>query len=207
MANSPDNLEIEVKFHLRDAIDMQRRLRDLGATPGPNVFETNSRFDDVDSSLKKKGQLLRLRKDQACRLTFKSKPANADQDVKVYQELEVEVGDFDKMAALLEGLGFHETQIYEKRRRTFTLQATEICIDTMPYGSFIEIEGAKAQIIAVSKQLELAWGKRILENYLAIFEILRKDRQLPFTDVTFDNFAKHPVNIDPYLPILEAGRE
>lgn len=207
MSKPEDNLEVEVKFFLTDAIDVKQCLLALGASHGPQVFESNTCFDDNQANLQQKGQLLRLRKDQTCRLTFKSKPANADQEVKVYREFEVEVGDFDEMAALLDGLGFHAVQIYEKYRQTFTLQATEICIDTMPFGSFLEIEGSKTQIIAVSRQLKLPWEKRILSNYLAIFEILRKDHQLPFTDVTFDNFSRYPVNIEPYLSRLEAGRK
>jgi adenylate cyclase class 2 len=205
MENSTDHLEIEVKFHLKDETEMQRRLLELGAAQGPKVFESNTRFDDSRASLQNNGCLLRLRRDHTNRLTFKRKPANADREVKVFHELEVEIGEFDTMSAILDAIGFHPAQVYEKWRQTFTLPDAEICIDTMPYGVFLEIEGSKARIMAIADQLELPWEKRILSNYLSIFEMIRKDAQLPFADVTFDHFALHPVAIEPYLPILEVG--
>lgn len=200
-----DHIEIEVKFHLKDETDMQRRLLELGTTQGPKAFESNTRFDDRQATLQNSGCLLRLRRDSTNRLTFKRKPANADREVKVFHELEVEIDDFDTMAAMLDAIGFQSVQVYEKWRQTFSLPDAEICIDTMPYGVFLEIEGSKQRIKDIAAHLELSWEKRILSNYLSIFEIIRKDAQLPFTDVTFDNFALHPTTIEPYLSILEAG--
>jgi adenylate cyclase class 2 len=205
MENSMDHLEVEVKFHLKDETDMQRRLLKLGTTQGPKVFESNTRFDDSQASLQTKGCLLRLRRDSTNRLTFKRKPANADREVKVFQELEVAIGDVETMAAILDAIGFHPAQIYEKWRQTYLLPDAEICIDTMPYGVFLEIESSKKRIKDIAAQLELSWEKRILDNYLSIFEIIKKNTQLPFRDVTFDNFASHPTTIEPYLSILEAG--
>ena len=207
MHHTTHNLEIEVKFHLKDETDMQRRLLELGAAQGPKVFESNTRFDDSRATLQNKGCLLRLRRDRTNRLTFKRKPANADSEVKVFHELEVEVGDFKIMAAMLDAIGFHPAQVYEKWRQTFSLPDAEICIDTMPYGIFLEIEGSKQRIKDIASQLELSWKKRILANYLSIFEMIRKDAQLPFSDVTFDNFVSHPATVEPYLSILEAGSE
>lgn len=205
MHQSTHNLEVEVKFHLKDETDMQRRLLELGAARGPKVFESNTRFDDSQASLQNNDCLLRLRRDRTNRLTFKRKPVNADREVKVFHELEVEIDDFDTMAAMLDAIGFHPAQVYEKWRQTFSLPDAEICIDTMPYGLFLEIEGSKQRIKDIAARLELSWEKRILANYLSIFEIIRKDAQLPFSDVTFDNFASHPTTIEPYLSILEVG--
>lgn len=206
MHNPTEPLEIEVKFHLTDAAEMGRRLVELGATHGPKVFESNTRFDDRDGTLQRADRLLRLRQDQNCRLTFKRKPADADREVKVFHELEVEVDDFERMSAILNAIGFIRVQVYEKWRQTFALQGAEICVDTMPYGLFLEIEGTKQQIQMIATQLELPWEKRILANYLSIFELIRKSARLPFRDVTFDNFAAYPATVGPYLPLLEAGR-
>jgi adenylate cyclase class 2 len=205
MHHSTHNLEIEVKFHLKDETDMQRRLLELGAAPTAKVFESNTRFDDSRATLQCRESLLRLRRDRTNRLTFKQKPAKADREVKVFHELEVEISDFDTMAAILDAIGFHPAQVYEKWRQTFSLPEAEICIDTMPYGLFLEIEGSKQRIRDIASQLELCWERRILSNYLSIFEIIRKGARLPFADVTFDNFASHPAAVDPYLPVLEAG--
>lgn len=198
-------LEIEVKFHMDNPAMIRRRLQALGAKAGEKVLETNVRFENQDGTLIKTNRLLRLRQDNTCRLTYKCPPGEKSAECKVYQELEVEVSDFKTMTALLNALGYQGVQIYEKWRQVFTWDEVVICMDTMPYGRFIEIEGDEKRIKAAAKCLELPWNKRILENYLAIFEMLRQDLKLPFSDVTFDNFKQHPVDMTPYLANLEAG--
>ena len=198
-------LEIEVKFHLPEVDSMRNLILSLGATPYSRVFETNTRFEDGAKSLKDQGILLRLRKDDRIRLTFKSLPSALDEDFKIHRELEVQVDDFETCRAILEGLGFHPAQTYEKWRETFTLRDTKLLIDTMPYGVFLEIEGEKSGIRNIANQLALKWKERIVLNYLEIFEIIRHKEGLPFNDVTFDHFERTRVDIETYLPVLYAG--
>lgn len=205
MEHTRKNLEIEVKFHLNQPETLVQRLIELGANSKPEIFERNLRFEDPGHTLKAGNKLLRLRRDDTCRLTFKSKPSPIKTECKVYRELEVTVSDFDAMQGILNGLGFQAVQTYEKRRRTFSWEEVELCIDTMPYGTFLEIEGAEADIKAAAARLNLPWEKRILANYLAIFELLRSRHHLPFRDVTFSNFKQYPTDITPLLGELEAG--
>ena len=171
-------LEIEVKFHLPEIKPVRDGLLAIGAIQYGRVFETNIRFEDVSNSLRKQGILLRLRKDDRIRLTFKSSPSRPDTQFKVHRELEVEVGDFEACHSILKGLGFHQEQIYEKWRETFVLNNTKFLIDTMPYGVFLEIEGQKSSIRNNADRLGLNWEKRILLNYLEIFEVVqREDRK------------------------------
>ena len=116
MAHLPDNMEIEVKFHIDDPDTLRRKLIDAGRIEQPRLFETNKRYDDSHDSLFRSGKLLRLRKDRSCRLTFKSKPAKEEgnSDYKVYHELEVAIGDFDTMDAILKEIGYQPVQVYEK---------------------------------------------------------------------------------------------
>jgi len=204
MRSTPHYLEIEVKFHLLKVERMHKRLLELGAAAGPESFETNLRFENPAGTLKNSDRLLRLRKDGACRLTFKERPANQTGECKTYHELEVEVSDFDTMTAILNALGFTPVQRYDKLRRIFTWQDVEICIDTMPFGTFMEIEGPEESIKATAELLELPWEHRILANYLSIFELLRKNHHWSFNDVTFENFASFSVDITHYLPDLWA---
>ena len=199
------DLEIEVKFFIVDTPKLHRRLVEMGATARPEVFESNIRFEDADETFKKKGELLRLRKDGSCRLTYKCRPSRPDPEYKVYKELEVEVGDFDIMTRILQSLGFRQAQIYEKWRRVFAWDDVELCLDRMPFGTFLEIEGPRQGIRNAARQLGLAWEDRILTNYLAIFEIVREKLNLPFNDVTFSNFERHPVDLIPLLPTLCVG--
>ena len=109
------------------------------------------------------------------------------------------------MNAILESLGFHCEQVYEKWRETLVIKNTQFCLDAMPYGNFLEIEGTKKDIKQYAQDLGLQWGKRILANYLEIFEILRKKFDLKFTDVTFHNFKDIDTQLQNYLHLIEAG--
>jgi adenylate cyclase, class 2 len=205
MNQGSPTLEVEVKFHLTDPLLIRQRLDAIEAVAQPKHFETNVRFEDQKGSLIKGNQLLRLRQDSACRLTYKCAPQVNDSQCKVYQELEVTVSDFKTMTAVLNALGYQGVQVYEKWRQTFCWDNVLICMDTLPYGEFMEIEGPQPSIQKAAKALGLQWDKRILGNYLAIFETLRKGNHLPFNDVTFDNFKHHAVDMAPYLPLFEAG--
>jgi adenylate cyclase, class 2 len=202
-----NHLEIEVKFYLSDMKFVRDRIIGLGAENKGRVFETNIRFEDTDKSLTRNKSLLRLRKDTKTTLTFKSEPKVKDDQYKVLKELEVETSNFSTMKLILESLGFYEEQRYEKHRETFVLKDTMLCLDTMPYGDFIEIEGSKGQIKNLASQIGLRWEKRIVLNYLSIFDIIKQQSDLPFSDVTFDNFKHVSVRMNQYLPVIEVGRD
>lgn len=200
-------LEIEVKFHLLDRNSIRDRLLDIGAETTGRVFETNLRFEDDNKTLLQKKSLLRLRWDTKTTLTFKSEPSTQDRQFKIFKELEVEVSDFSTMSRILESLGFHKEQTYEKWREIFILNDTHFCIDTMPFGDFLEIEGEKADIKNYASAMGQKWKKRILFNYLAIFDILKEKLDLPFSDVTFNNFKNVRFDLNKYTHLFEAGRE
>ncbi|MDP2863088.1 MAG: class IV adenylate cyclase [Desulfobacterales bacterium] len=206
ITDNTEYLETEVKFLITDAGGLREKLISLGAVSGGNFFETNIRFDNKNKSLFKNKSLLRLRKDAKTTLTFKSRPPVKDNRFKIMRELEVEVGDFSIAGHILESLGFIKEQIYEKWRETFITGDTVFCIDKMPYGDFLEIEGQKEEIIKCSSLLGLDWEKRILLNYLELFDILKTSLGLPFSDVTFENFKNIRIDFSRYLNKVKAGR-
>ena len=197
-------LETEVKFYLPDIDPIITRMIDLGAVFKHRTFETNIRFDDAEKSLIQKKSLLRLRKDNKITLTYKSDPPFKDNQFKTLQEFEVEVSDFDAMEHILKSLGFKEEQVYEKWRETYVLSDTYLCLDTMPYGDFLEIEGTKESIQQLASQIGLLWEKRILLNYLTIFDIIKRQLNLSFYDVTFGNFNNIRFDMAHYLNLIEA---
>ncbi|MGD8991962.1 MAG: class IV adenylate cyclase [Desulfobacterales bacterium] len=197
--------EVEVKFFLDDIDRMQRCIADLGAESKGRVFESNVRYDDDGHTLSKKQSLLRLRQDQKAILTFKSKPAATSQDFKIFNELEVEVSDFNTMHQILARLGICAVQRYEKWRETMILGPTTFLLDTMPYGKFLEIEGRESDIRHYADRLNLKWHQRIIKNYLEIFDILIKKRHLSFQDLTFENFEGGDLSVGSILDHLVAG--
>jgi len=200
-----EQLEIEVKFYLPDIERMQGRILALGAESKGRVFENNVRYEDKNHTLFKKKSLLRLRRDAKTILTFKSSPPLASSEFKVFNELEVEISDFETMSRILAEVGLYPEQIYEKWRETFVLDQTGFYLDTMPYGTFLEIEGAEKDIRTHAASLGLNWQKRILLNYLEIFEIIRQTLCLRFKDLTFKNFENIRVDMAAFLGKLEAG--
>lgn len=194
MAN--DEQEIEVKFMVRSLAALQERLLSLGAVlETARVHETNLRFDTRSGELSRARKALRLRKDNAVRLTFKG-PQQAGETASIRQEIEFEVSDFFAARRFLEALGFAVSVIYEKYRTTYRLGDVLVTLDEMPYGSFIEIEGAAAQaggskagtvvqLMATASDLGLNWDARSSDSYLALFENLRQARRLTIHDLTF----------------------
>jgi len=197
-------LETEVKFQLTDPETIRRRLRQAGAVSAGKDFETNYRYDDGNNRLLAAQHLLRLRRDHRSRLTFKQPHPSEGRQFKIHDELEIEVSDFDTTHQILEALGFHRVQIYEKHRETFKMGPTEICLDQLPYGHFAEIEGTPDTIPTVADRLGLEWHRRILANYLQIFETIRQSLKLPFTDVTFAHFQTVQADVAPMIQQFEA---
>ena len=200
-------LEVEVKFLLRDFDAFRDRLAGVGAEVlAPRVFERNVRFDTVDAALLAQQQLLRLRQDTRARLTFKGPSAeDVVSEAKVREEIELEISDFDRMSAVLQRLGFLPVQVYEKYRETHHWRGVEIVLDEMPFGHFIELEGAEADLKLVAAALGLDWSQRILANYLALMELCRLSFDLSFSDLTFENFAGMPVDMGTLLPVCILG--
>ena len=200
-----EKLEIEVKFYLTEIEGIRARILELGAKSNGRLFETNIRYEDKNKSLMRKKSLLRLRQDEKATLTFKSRPPERSKAFKIYKELEVEVNEFETMSHILEALGYHPAQKYEKWRETIALGQTWFCLDSMPYGNFLEIEGAEKEIRHYASELGLNWRKRIIFNYLEIFEMMKKDFRLCFNDLTFKNFEPVRMDFAAFTEKLEAG--
>jgi adenylate cyclase class 2 len=199
-------LEIEIKFFISDIDALRKKICSAGAEWKRGGFESNIRFDDPSMRLTRERKLLRLRQDSACRLTVKTPSEDSDTGFKIFRELEVTVGDPKTMTAILGELGYFPRQVYEKERELYRFKQTDLCLDTLPFGHFMEIEGEKDDIRAVVDALCLNWEERITTNYLALFDALRKQLHLPFEDVTFENFRNMKLDSSRVHQILSENR-
>jgi adenylate cyclase class 2 len=188
---SDDGLEIEVKFLVENLATIRRRLEQTGGMlQKQRTYERNIRFDTPWQGLMLQGKLLRLRQDTVARITFKGEPEETrPSEARIREEIEMEVEDFDTAVAILEKVGFEQQQVYEKYRETFQLDHVEVVLDEMPFGHFVELEGGEQDIRSAADRLGLEWEKRILANYLALMAQLKTAHNLPFDDLTFENFA------------------
>lgn len=184
------NSELEVKFYVQDLPAMERRLQQLGAQlESPRVFEANLRFDTPDSRLSQDAQVLRLRRDQVVRLTFKG-PSSFDAGARLRTEIEFEASDFDSAKAFLEALGYRVVMAYEKYRTTYQLGPVEVVLDELPYGNFVEIEGPDSrEIRAACNTIGLPLEAAANGSYVSLFDQLCLRLGLDLRDLSFENFA------------------
>ncbi len=187
--------ETEVKLHSPDLAAVRDALGAAGARLSkPRVFERNLRYDSADGALMAAGIVLRLRQDEAVKLTYKADASMVDGIVSRF-EAEVEVSDFETMDVILRRLGYRVGLIYEKYRRTYELEGAEVVLDELPYGNFTEIEGDAATIERVVDMLGLGRYRRMAGSYTDIFLDLRERLGLDVEDCTFDEFAGVDVDL------------
>jgi adenylate cyclase class 2 len=189
--------EIEAKFHVQDLRKIELRLLELKAQLiQPRVHEVNLRFDRPDGELGNSFRVLRLRQDDIARFTFKGPSVEETGGILSRQEIEFEVGDFDRAKQFLEAIGFQVVVFYEKFRTTYDLNNTHIMLDELPYGSFIEIEGENAETIrSVADLLGLNWNVMVKAGYHALFERVAGKYGLDVSKLSFENLKDAKIKI------------
>src|SRR5918993_1497917 len=188
--------ETEAKFYVRDLGGVESRLNELEARLiQERILETNIRFDLPGASLRAEGRVLRLRRDTGVKFTYKSASTN-EQGVLSREEIEFGVEDFEKAKRFLEALGYQKLVYYEKYRTTYELNDMLIMLDELPYGNFVEIEGATVDAIhAIADQLNLEWNSAIATSYNALFDRVRSALNLSVQDLSFEEFRD--IKVDP----------
>lgn len=149
-------IEIEKKYRLtpaeRDVV--MKRLGEVTAQFSGEAFEENTLYSG--GVIDQKNCVLRLRRVSGkAILTYKER-FQSSSTIKQQREDETEIEDADAMAAILDALGYKPAIVYEKRRATWRVANTELVIDELPFGLFLEIEGEEADILKAESLLELA---------------------------------------------------
>jgi adenylate cyclase class 2 len=169
-------VEIEKKYRLtkKQRETIARRLQKLGASPGEVEFEENTLYRGGRLDLG--GCSLRLRRvNGRALLTFKQRfPGKSP--IKRQREEETEVADGNAVAAILKSLEFRPALVYEKRRIRWNIGKAEIALDELPFGLFMEIEGAEKEIARVEKLLEAEAVPAVIETYPALTAALGQKR-------------------------------
>ncbi|QJT08282.1 class IV adenylate cyclase [Oceanidesulfovibrio marinus] len=171
-------LETEIKFKGADFDRVRTILLALSAERKGRWMERNLVFDDADRSLRRKGVLLRLRQDRNSVLTLKQPPAEEQEDVKVFHEHETIVQDFEAMRAILGGLGYTVAFRYEKVREEWAAGEVHVCLDEMPFGQFVELEGERVAILALARELGLSLDTSTTATYHALNQAWREEEGL-----------------------------
>ncbi len=176
-------LEIEIKYLNVDHDALRRRLHELGGQPLGGGFESNVVYDDPARSLKASGTLLRLREvNSRYTLTLKRAAKVASSAAKIYEESETEVLNAPALREILAGLGYAPALRYEKIRESWSLLGCEVCLDTLPFGHFAEIEGPEADIAACAQALGLPQADASKATYHELNRQHRVVNALPADD-------------------------
>lgn len=149
--------EIEIKILAIDRNAVEERLMSLGAI---KVFDAEIRsfyYDFPDNSIKLNGCVLRLRKEgEKAVLALKKNIESAE--VKIREEHEIEVSDFNDMKYLMETLGLNVWLEMKKHRTSYEFKGVHFEIDayhdTYDYiPQFLEIEGHDIETIYAYAEL------------------------------------------------------
>jgi adenylate cyclase class 2 len=177
-------LETELKVLDVDLDAVRRTLHQAGGECQGRVFEANEVFDDAAGSLRSGGVLLRLRRESGRSgglLTLKL-PVPGPAGLKTREERETGVADSDAARAVLEGLGYRVLLRYEKVRETWLLAGCHVCLDHLPFGEFVELEGLPDAIAAALARLGLEGLPTSDRNYHALYREHLERLGLPASD-------------------------
>lgn len=168
--NTENRLEIEVKIKVQLLDPWRQKIKLLPAVlKAARVFEENIVFDTTQKRLKKRGILLRLRRQGMQSILTMKLPVQGNSVYKVREETEVEISDFTSMKKIIQAIGFRVFFIYEKYREVFNVLGVRIMIDETPIGNFIEIEGNPDRIDAVAARLGFTAADYITDSYYQLF--------------------------------------
>jgi len=182
--------EVEIKFWVDDLPALAKRLRARKFhLVTPRTHEMNTLYDLPGTPLRRRGDLLRLRRyGKQWVLTHKAKGTAGRHKVRV--ETETKVADGEKMDAILDALGFRPTFRYEKFRAEWSDGRGHVVVDETPIGNFGEIEGPPRWIDATARALGIRADDYLTDTYAGLFFAWKRRTRSPATEMTFR--AIHP---------------
>ncbi len=159
--------EYETQVLEFDEDEVIKTLRKLGAKEEPEILQKRWVLGNNEN-----GNWIRLRESGGkTTLCHKKK---LDKSISGTREIEVEVGDFDKMADLLMNLELFKEKYYqENKRKLFELDGIEFTIDSWPLiPKKLEIEGKSEAKVRDGLELIGLAGKD--EGHIGMKEIYRR---------------------------------
>ncbi len=154
------SLEIEKKYRLTEErrAEVVAALNEFGAKFVGNDVEENTIFSN--DLLFERRAIVRIRKTaDRSMLTFKQRTESIS-EAKQQIEYETRIEDANAARSILENIGLRRVLVYEKKRATYDFRNSEIVLDELPFGLFMEIEGpltaiAEAEMLLGIEDLEI----------------------------------------------------
>jgi adenylate cyclase class 2 len=181
----PSKKEVEIKFRVDDVRTLIRRLREAGFRQlTRRTREHNTLYDLPGKPLQRRGELLRLRKyGTDWLLTHKAKGKVTRHKTRV--ETETKVADGNKLAQILQALGYVPSFRYEKFRAEWGDGRGHVVLDETPIGFFGEIEGPARWIDRTARSLGIDPKSYITDTYAGLFFAWKRRTRSPANEMTF----------------------
>ncbi len=182
--------EIEIKFLVQDLRALESKLQEIGFhCETPSTHEVNTLYDLPGQKLRRKGELLRLRKyGDEWKFTHKAKVKTGRH--KSRGELETGVSDGKQMDAILRALGFAPVFVYEKFRSEWSDNAGHVVVDRTPLGHVAEIEGKSRWIDRTARALGVERKDYITKSYAELFFDWKRRTRSKAENMTFRECRK-----------------
>jgi adenylate cyclase class 2 len=186
--NSRTNLEVEIKLRLSNGVAAAHETLSKAGfrVIKPRTFESNILFDTPAETLRKRRQLIRIRRvGPLSVLTYKG--AGKAGKHKSREELETLVADPGNLETILLRLGYAPAFRYEKFRTEYrrARESGIVTIDETPAGNFLEIEGAPRWIDRTARQLGFAERQYITQSYGSLYQAYREAHPRAPKDMIF----------------------
>jgi adenylate cyclase, class 2 len=189
------SLEIEIKLWIPTTLPQIRRAIKMlkFERTKRRILEQNIIFDTPGLSLRRKGEIIRVRRvGKRSILTYKGPPKGGRH--KSREELECDVDDPDRMQQILERLGYHPVFRYEKFREEYERpgQHGTITVDETPIGNFLELEGAPKWIDKTARQLGFSRADYITRSYGNLYLAWCQEHGIAPSDMVFQTSPRRP---------------
>jgi adenylate cyclase class 2 len=177
--------EIEIKFRVTDVRALTRRLRAAGFRQiTRRTHESNTLYDLPGELLRKRGELLRLRKyGTGWLLTHKAKGAVTQHKARV--ETQTGIDDGEQLEKILVALGYLPCFRYEKFRAEWGDDKGHVVLDETPIGFFGEIEGPARWIDRTARLLGIERQSYITDTYAGLFFAWKRRTRSRANEMTF----------------------
>jgi adenylate cyclase class 2 len=177
--------EVEIKFAISDLKELRKKLRQQKFREiTPRTHEMNTLYDSGLRPLKRRGEILRIRKyGNEWKLTHKSKGKAGRH--KTRKETETLVDDGNKLEQVFIALGLKPAFRYEKFRSEWTDGSGRVVLDETPIGNFGEIEGPPRWIDRIAKALAIPREQYITKSYAELFYAWKRRTSSRAQNMTF----------------------
>jgi adenylate cyclase class 2 len=186
--------EVEIKFLVDDVRALERKLRAAGLKcTVRRTHEMNTIYDLPGQVLRRRGELLRLRKyGGEWILTHKAKGRLGRHKSRL--ETETRVSDGYKLRGILLALGFSPSFRYEKFRTKWKDSRGQVVIDETPLGMIAEIEGPPRWIDQTARKLGVQPSQYMTSTYADLFFEWKQRTGSGATNMTFADMRRPSKN-------------